>query len=208
MGKWEVTQAQWQALMGTNPGIGYGVGDDYPVYLVSWDDIRGEDQFIEKLNALGQGTFRLPSEAEWEYACRAGTSTRFYFGDSLGCSDESQDCAAGTLPGNRSDYVWYWYNYDNPTYGCKPVGTKLPNQFGLFDMSGNVREWCEDDWRDHYSDAPVDGSARVYSPRDYYRLYRGGAWGKYFYESRSASRDYAYPDTKYYTLGFRVAWTP
>jgi len=141
LGKFEVTQGQWQAVTGSNPAHDYGVGDDYPVYFVSWNDCQS---FVSTLNGLGLGgTFRLPSESEWEYACRAGTSTRFFFGDSLSVDDYATDGLAGTLPGNRSDYMWWWFNCQgnaNGAHGSKPVGTKLPNQWGLYDMSGNVYE--------------------------------------------------------------------
>jgi len=140
MGQTEITQAQWLAVMGTNPAQYYGVGDNYPVYYVSWDDCQN---FITALNQLGQGTFRLPSEAEWEYACRAGTTTRFYFGDSDGCGTLCEDCAAGVLPGNRTDYMWYCGNngsYGSVDYGSKEVGLLEPNGFGLYDMHGNVFE--------------------------------------------------------------------
>jgi len=179
-GKYEVTQKQWQVLMGTNPASGYGVGDNYPVYNVSWNDCQS---FITALNThitnTGQGpaTFRLPSEAEWEYACRAGTQTRFFFGDSLSVDDYHTDGPAGTLPGNRSDYMWFGYNYNTPTYGSKPVGTKLPNQFGLYDMSGNIDEWCQDWWHGNYTGAPNNGSAWEI-PVGNCRVMRGGAWNQ------------------------------
>jgi len=130
MGKTELTQRQWLAVMnswpGTAPSSLYGLGDNYPAYYISWNDCQN---FITALNThvtdTGQGpaTFRLPSEAEWEYACRAGTQTRFFFGDSLSVDDLSTDGPAGTLPGNRSDYMWFGANIS--PYGSKPVGTKL-----------------------------------------------------------------------------------
>ena len=137
LGKYEVTQAQWLAVMGSWPGDApnYGVGDNYPAFYISWDNARN---FITALNthitATGQGpaTMRLPSEAEWEYAGRAGTQTRFYFGDSLGVGDTVED------DGVRSLYMWYGGN--NSPKGSKPVGCKLPNAFGLYDMSGNLCE--------------------------------------------------------------------
>jgi formylglycine-generating enzyme required for sulfatase activity len=209
MGKYEITQAQWLALMGSWPGTApsasYGVGDNYPAYYLSWDDIQN---FITALNAhitntsQGPVTMRLPSEAEWEYACRAGTTTRFYFGDSLECPSDCSDCAAGVLSGNRTDYMWYCGN--NSPYGSKPVGGKYPNAFGLYDMSGNVFEWCEDDFHYSYSGAPDNGSAWLESPREADRVLRGGYWD---YDSglcRSASRG-SRTSTFRYTDGFRVA---
>ena len=213
MGKYEVTQAQWLAVMGSWPGTApsstYGLGDTYPAYYVSWDDAQN---FITALNthitntSQGPATVRLPSEAEWEYAYRAGTTTRFYFGDSLGCAADCTDCAAGVLPGNRSDYMWYCGN--NSPNGSKPVGGKLPNAFGLYDMSGNLLEWCEDDWHWDYTGAPVNGSAWVDAPRGSFRVVRGGYWDSYAYRCRAANR-YGYsPGDRYNLNGFRVARTP
>ena len=191
MGKTEITQAQWLAVMQSwpndkyNPNTysKYGLGDNYPAYFISWNDCQN---FITALNQLGQGTFRLPSEAEWEYACRAGTTTRFYFGDSDGCWTECDDCTAGVLPGNRTDYMWFCGS--TGPYGTIPVGQLVPNDFGLYDMHGNVWEWCEDDWFGAYTNAPVDGSPRVESPRAYYRVARGGSWSDNAKYCRSASR--------------------
>jgi formylglycine-generating enzyme required for sulfatase activity len=193
---------------GEAPAHSYGLGNNYPAYHVSWDDARN---FIAALNThitnTGQGTaaFRLPTEAEWEYACRAGTTTRFYFGDSLGCSAvDCSDCAAGVLSGNRSDYMWYCGNY--APNGCKPVGGKLPNAFGLYDMSGNLWEWCEDDWHSDYTGAPTDGSAWVYSPRGTGgRVFRGGCWDNDAKYCRSAIRGAYFYDFREYFLGFRLA---
>ncbi len=210
MGKYEVTQQQWLAVQGSWPGTApsstYGLGNTYPAYNVSWNDTKN---FITTLNAhivsSGQGplTVRLPSEAEWEYACRAGTATRFYFGDSLGCAADCSDCAAGVLPGNRTDYMWYCGN--NSPNGTKPVGGKTGNAFGLFDMSGNVYEWCEDDYHSTYSGAPSDGSAWIDSPRASDRMIRGGGWGGNARYCRSAYRNGVTPDARGINIGFRLA---
>ena len=203
MGKYEVTQAQWLAVMGSWPGDApsstYGVGDNYPAYYVSWNDAQ---DFITALNNYTGQTFRLPSEAEWEYACRAGTQTRFYFGDSLDCDDDYEDCAAGVLPGNRTDYMWYQGN-DDP-FGSKPVGGLLPNGFGLFDMSGNVWEWCQDWYHSSYSGAPVDGSAWE-SPTGSSRVTRGGDWGRSAGSCRSAYRYLFSTSYRFLYFGFRLA---
>ncbi|HOZ47445.1 MAG TPA: SUMF1/EgtB/PvdO family nonheme iron enzyme, partial [Candidatus Hydrogenedentes bacterium] len=215
MGKYEVTQEQWLAVRGSWPGTApsstYGVGDSYPAYYISWDDAK---DFITSLNAhivsSGQGplTVRLPSEAEWEYACRAGTQTRFYFGESLGCAGDCSDCAAGVLPGNRTDYMWYCGNNGasgTPTYGTKLAGGKLPNGFGLYDMSGNVYEWCEDDYHASYTGAPADGSAWIESPRASYRMIRGGYWISSAWYCRSAFRCSGTPSFRGSSVGFRLA---
>jgi len=186
MGKCEVTQRQWVAVMGSNPS--QFTGDlRHPVEQVSWKDVHS---FITAVNGLGQGRFRLPSEAEWEYACRAGTTTRFYWGD-----DPSY-----TQIGN---YAWWESNSSSTTH---PVGQKLANAWGLYDMSGNVWEWCVDWYHGDYFGAPTDGSAWV-SPRDNVRVFRGGGWnlGLTIYRCRSACRAYIYPSSAGGALGFRLA---
>ncbi|MCX7018180.1 MAG: formylglycine-generating enzyme family protein, partial [Candidatus Sumerlaeota bacterium] len=198
MSKFEVTQRQWVALMETNPSTFTG-NDMRPVEQVSWNDIRGTNGFLDKLNqhitATGQGpaTFRLPSESEWEYACRAGSQTRFCFGNS--------DCAADSCNAcNLGDYAWYCGNAGGTTH---EVGGKLPNAFGLFDMHGNVYEWCEDWYHDSYTGAPADGSAWV-TPVGSYRVLRGGLCNLLPRYCRSADRLYFNPDSKYTNYGFRV----
>jgi len=213
MGKYEITQQQWLAVQGSWPGAApsstYGLGNTYPAYNVSWNDTKN---FITSLNthivSSGQGplTVRLPSEAEWEYACRAGTATRFYFGDSLGCDGLCTDCAAGVLPGNRTDYMWYCGN--NSPNGSKPVGGKTGNAFGLYDISGNVYEWCEDDYHSSYTGVPNDGSPWMDSPRAEYRMRRGGSCISNAWTCRSAFRSYSAPDLRYNTIGFRLAALP
>ncbi len=183
MGKYEVTQAQWESVMGGNPS--YITGDPMrPVERVMWEDCQA---FLRKLNRRAGGSgFRLPTEAEWEYACRAGTTTGFSFGD-----DYSR----------LRKYAWYYANSDVTTY---PVGGKKPNAWGLYDMHGNVWEWCEADWHDGYRGAPTDGSAWVDAPRGLDRVFRGGGWNFDPGGSRSAFRFRFTPGFRFYDLGFRV----
>ena len=179
MGKYEVTQAQWEAVMDNNPAHDYGVGDNYPVYFVSWDD-------IQEFEAALDNSFRLPSEAEWEYACRAGTETRFYWGD-----DPDYD--------EIGDYAWYTSNSNSQTHD---VGQKRPNAFGLYDMSGNVWEWCEDWYHNSYEGAPDDGSA--WDDDGSYRVLRGGSWLNNPWGCRSAARHRYLPGTRDRNNGFRL----
>nr|WP_321419432.1 formylglycine-generating enzyme family protein [uncultured Methanomethylovorans sp.] len=162
LGKYEVTQAQWVAIMGDNPSK--FEGDSNPVEEVSWDDVQ---EFVKKLNAKeGTDKYRLPSEAEWEYACKAGTTTKYSFGDNKS---------------KLGEYAWYSGNSgatrnSGTTY---PVGQKKPNPWGLYDMHGNVFEWCQDTCHYSYNGAPTDGSAwEDGSSSD--RVLRGGSW---FYDS-------------------------
>ncbi|MCB2153646.1 formylglycine-generating enzyme family protein [bacterium] len=195
LGEFEVTVAQWEALMGER----FDAPGDHPAQSISWNEAH---DFVTALNAhlreTGQDGIhvRLPSEAEWEYACRAGTSTRFAFGDSLGANDT---CG---MDGTRKKFMWFCG--DNTPAGPKPVGEKLPNGFGLFDMHGNVYEWCQDWWHGSYEDAPDDGSAWT-EPAARDRIVRGGYWGFYAAGCRSAARNGYPPDTQLDFLGFRVA---
>jgi len=199
MAKYEFTKRQWMALLPDAPpwlGQDYVLDDpDSPAVWVSWEQAK---QCIDALNAhilataQGPATMRLPSEAEWEYACRAGTTTRFYWGDDL---DETQ----------ISDYAWWRGNaWDVSEEYAHVVGQKLPNLFGLYDMTGNAFEWCEDDYHSGYAGAPTDGSAWVDSPRHPYRIRRGGAWSLRAQDGRSARRHDASASQTFYTLGFRV----
>jgi len=160
IGKYELTQAQWLTLIARNPSEQKGA--NRPVEKLIWPETY---EFIDALNGLGLGTFRLPTEAEWEYACRAGTETRFYFGDS--------DCAPAVHCDdcNLDAYAWWCGNTNDFT---RPVGLLLPNAFGLYDMYGNAMEWVEDDWHATYDGAPADGSAWIDSPRSVARVVRGG----------------------------------
>jgi formylglycine-generating enzyme required for sulfatase activity len=199
----EVTQAQWEWVMGGFP-IGFAtsgatLGDDYPMTFVSFQDIASPGGFLDSLAALVPGEYRLPSEAEWEYACRAGTQTRFFYGNSLGCDGDCADCAAELLGGVQSDYMVYC---DLET-GPLKVASVLPNQFGLFDMHGNAFEWCADWFHPNYNGAPSDGSAWL-EPSTAARVIRGGDYFAPPALCRSAFRSSADPDLRLDNLGFRV----
>jgi formylglycine-generating enzyme required for sulfatase activity len=211
LGQFEVTQAQWKAIKGNNPSYfcvagGGAPTDDLtrPVEQVSWNDITTPTTgFLAMLNAATAATrpagmvFRLPTEAEWEWACRAqttGTPTRFYWGDDLNDTDILNNAwFSGNSDGNNGN-----------AYGTHPVGKKTANAFGLYDMSGNVWEWCEDDWHSNYTGAPTDGSAWVDNPRGTSRMLRGGSWDGGAVNCRSAGRGGNFPDLRPYAFGFRV----
>jgi len=198
--KYEITQAQWTAVMGSNPAADNGVGDDFPVYSVNWNHCQA---FVDALSQFGYGSFRLPSEAEWEYAARAGTQTAFYFGDSSLCSYDCSNCDAGDMPGKRADYLWYCGN--NPPPGdVKEVGLKKPNAFGLYDTLGNVFEWVEDWYHTSYDGAPTNGDPWVI-PASYDRTFRGGGHSSAARYCRSANRDREWPAYSNTNLGLRVA---
>jgi formylglycine-generating enzyme required for sulfatase activity len=194
MGKYPVTQAQWQAVMGNNPS--YFKGKNRPVEKVSWNEAT---KFCQKLSKKTGRDYRLPSEAEWEYACRAGTKTPFYFGETI-----------------TPELV----NYNgNKTYGNGPegkyreettdVGIFPPNSFGLYDMHGNVYEWCQDVWHDNYDGAPVDGSAWVNGGNSSRRVCRGGSWFSFPWWCRSANRyNYLSDEADFYNVGFRLVSFP
>jgi formylglycine-generating enzyme required for sulfatase activity len=200
MGKYPVTQKQWRAVaalgkvnidLESDPS--YFKGDNLPVERVSWNDAQ---EFCARLSRMANKTYRLPAEAEWEYACRGGTTTPFYCGETI-----STDLA----------------NYDgNYTYGggAKGVYRKettevgrfgVANNFGLYDMHGNVWEWCQDDWHNDYEGAPIDGSAWLNNEEDNNgKLLRGGSWYNSPVHCRSAYRGSNHLDHYHYDIGFRV----
>jgi len=200
LGKTEITQAQWEAVMGTPMRAECGdsaIGDEFPVYCVTWNRIAGPGGFIETLNAqLGTDVFRLPTEAEWERAARAGTTTRFSHGDVLECSDECEPCAA------HDDYMW-WCGNVSP-FAPMPVGQKLPNPFGLHDMHGNLWEIVNDRYGE-FSTAPVTDPGGPGGSGDI--VIRGG--GREAWINRSASRIGSAPDDRAQNneVGFRIAAT-
>lgn len=183
MSKFEVTQAQWFAVMNGFPQSQPSANANLPVVYVSWNDIQ---TFLTALNGLGIGTYRLPSEAEWEYACRAGTTTRWSHGN-----EET----------GLENYAWYSAN--NTPNAAKVVGGKLPNPFGLYDMHGNVREWVQDWYHSSYTGAPSDGSAWE-DPVGTYRVVRGGYWGRTATNVRSAYRYLYTPSYRNINYGFRL----
>jgi formylglycine-generating enzyme required for sulfatase activity len=179
IGKYEVTQAQWEALMGSNPSS--FKGNNLPVENVSWDDVQ---EFIERLNAATGKRYRLPTEAEWEYAAQGGNKSRGY-----------------EYSGSNSveDVAWMVDNSGDATH---PVGTRKANELGIYDMSGNVFEWCHDRYDDYPSSAqnnPVGASSGSS------RVRRGGGWSGSAGYCRVASRGGDSPDFSGRLLGFRLA---
>ncbi|MEM9154510.1 MAG: formylglycine-generating enzyme family protein, partial [Cyanobacteria bacterium P01_F01_bin.33] len=198
MGRYSITQLQYQTLMNANPSK--FKGDQNPVEQVSWHDAKA---FCNRLSDLSDRHYRLPSEAEWEYACRAGTTTPFHFGATI-----TPDLA----------------NYNgNKVYGSGPKGQYresttlvgsfgVANDFGLYDMHGNVWEWCKDVFHENYAGAPPGGTPWIKGGDQNYRMFRGGSWYYVFPRNcRSAVRGRFRPDGEYFLLGFRVvcssAWT-
>jgi formylglycine-generating enzyme required for sulfatase activity len=189
LGVYEVTQEQWEVVMRSSvrqqrdkaepEGPLHGVGRDYPMYYVSWEEIQ---VFCRKLSTKEGAVYRLPSEAEWEYACRAGTETEYYWG-------------------NRMDGEYAWYK-DNSGDTSHRVGTRKPNPWGFHDMSGNVWEWCGDRYSESYAkgtgidpQGPLEGM---------YRVYRGGSWFHKSETCRSANRFWHPSTSRKYVVGFRV----
>ncbi|MCK4942656.1 MAG: formylglycine-generating enzyme family protein [Candidatus Aminicenantes bacterium] len=176
MGKTEVTQGLWKTVMNNNPS-GFARGDQYPVERVSWEDCQ---RFIHRLTELTNITFRLPTEAEWEYACRAGTRVEY--------------------PQNLDDLAWYDRNSNQSTH---PVGLKQPNAFGLLDMLGNVWEWCADRYeKNYYSRSPLnDPRGPVIGT---HRVDRGGGWAYNTDIVRPSRRDGSGSDYATDLIGFRL----
>ena len=218
MAETEVTQALWKAVMGGNNNPSYFKGDNLPVEQVSWNDCQ---EFIRKLNNLTGKNFRLPTEAEWEFAARGGTQTSLYNGENIvingvnnspnldrlawygGNCGRNYTSSAGCDITNGYDISgWNEKQYADSKGGTHPVRQKQPNAYGLYDMLGNVWEWCQDWYGDYGSSlqtnpqGPSSGS---------YRVLRGGSWGSYARLCRVSNRINAAPDIRYGDYGFRLA---
>lgn len=191
----EVTQGQWESVMGINPSYFSSCGSDCPVEQVSWEDVQ---EFIDRMNQRGEGTYKLPTEAQWEYAARAGSSSAFANGGitvtDYSCDNDSNLDAMG----------WHCGNSDSKTHS---VAQKNANGWGLYDMHGNVWEWCQDWYDGDYYDSgsmtdPVGPSTGSY------RVRRGGSWGDHARNCRSAFRHDYGPGGRRSILGFRLVRLP
>ena len=183
LGRTEVTQAEWEAEMASNPSAFRGTDDSplRPVEQVTWSMTQ---------DFLFQNSLRLPTEAEWEFACRAGTTTAFYNGS-------NDDATLANLG---------WYVGNNDPYGTKPVATKSPNALGIFDTLGNVSEWVNDWWESYPSSTPVTNPHGPVTGT--HRVLRGGGWYGSSSDNRVSNRNATYPAIAFFTIGFRVARTP
>jgi len=188
MGRYEVTQAQWKDVMGDKPST--FVGENNPVENVSWDDVQ---QFIQKLNEKTGESYRLPTEAEWEYACRAGSTTAFNTGDCLSTSEANYDGNSPFTGCSKGEY----------REKTMPVGSFSPNAWGLYDMHGNVREWCSDWFDSEYYSHSQRTNPRGAS-RGSNRVFRGGGWYSYAFNCRSACRNNNSPVSRRNYMGFRL----
>ena len=212
MGKYQVTQAQWKAIMGNNPKF----QDDLqnPVEQVSWDDVQ---DFCKKLSQKTGREFRLPSEAEWEYACRAGTSTRYYFGDDekklgeyawFGNNSGKQSLDTNfILTDVKHDTTKYFEELNKNECKIHPVGQKKPNSWGLYDMYGNVSEWCQDSYEKYGGESDLirkPGKAITKETSDRSCMLRGGSWSNTALNCRSASRISRPARIHTFSFGFRV----
>jgi formylglycine-generating enzyme required for sulfatase activity len=183
----QVTQGQWKKAMGNNPSYFKSCGDNCRVENVSWVDAQ---EFIRKLNRVeGADKYRLPTEAEWEYACRAGSTTRYYFGDDYHFADDEAELG---------EYAWYANNSDKKTH---PVGQKEPNAWGLYDMHGNVWEWCQDYYGRYTTWSVTDPKKTAGN----YLVARGGSWNGFPRQMRSAYRAWNRTGDRGINVSFRLA---
>jgi eukaryotic-like serine/threonine-protein kinase len=191
MGKYPITQAQYRSIMGEHMGVGGGA--NYPIEHINWDDAL---EFCSKLSHQTGQQYSLPSEAQWEYACRATTTTAFHFGDII----------TPDLVNYNGDYPYQGAPTGENRAQATPVGSFPPNTFGLYDMHGNVWEWCLDEYQPNYLGAPTDGSALVSttSAGDLKRVMRGGAWDYVAKGCRSSVRCSLAPTIRMAGCGLRV----
>ena len=199
MGRYPITQIQWRFVAGLpqvkrelSPAPSHFKGHHCPVEQVSWYDAA---EFCDRLTQFTGRGYRLPTEAEWEYGCRAGTQTPFYFGKTLTTELANYNGNYTYDGGSKGDYR-------KETTPVENFG--IANAFGLCDMHGNVWEWCQDHWHDGYESAPVDGSAWLSGEENASRIRRSGSWFTYPRTCRSAYRFYDVPNNSFYDIGFRV----
>jgi formylglycine-generating enzyme required for sulfatase activity len=202
LGRFEVTQAQWRTVsrlptiareLSSEPSA--FKGDDLPVENITWFDAV---EFCERLSRVSGRKYRLPTESEWEYACRAGTSTTFHFGETIDPD----------FVNFNGSYPWASGSWGVDREETTPVGSfGYANAFGLYDMHGNVAEWCIDAWHENYDGAPTDGSAWMSGGDDRFRVIRGGDWLQMASMARSACRAYGETLGRSYFGGFRVVST-
>jgi formylglycine-generating enzyme required for sulfatase activity len=202
LGQTPITQAQWQVVarwprvrLELNPDPSYFKGSNRPVEQVNWEEAI---EFCARLSKSTGRTYSLPSEAQWEYACRAGTTTPFHFGETISPELANYDATYAYGDGPKGLY----------RVETTEVATFPANLWGLQDMHGNVWEWCLDHFHDSYQGAPADGSAWLKGGDESTRLLRGGSWFDYPGDCRSAYRDYGHPDSQRYSVGFRVCCLP
>ena len=183
IGQYPITQAIWKAVMGVEHNPSRFQGDDLPIETISQNNTC---DFLEKLNVLTGKKYRLLSESEWEYAAKGGQKSQGY-----------------KYAGSNKLKEVGWY-YDNSYGATKPIGLKYPNELGIYDMSGNVEEWVEDQWHNNYKDSPGDGFPWVDRDKDTKRVIRGGSWGGSARYCRVASRGGDDPSSRGNDVGFRL----
>lgn len=191
MGKFAITQQQWRTVacnfewskIVLPPDPSFFKGNQHPVERITWHEAT---EFCDRLTLKFGRTFRLPTEAEWEYACRAGSTSPFFF-------DDTKD--------EIGDYAWY---NENAAHHTHPVGQKRPNPWGLYDIIGNSWEWCQDNWHRTYDDAPQDGSAWLEQSVNECKLLRGASWNAFPGACRSTPRNRMHPNYRAFYYGLRV----
>ncbi|HCY87770.1 MAG TPA: formylglycine-generating enzyme family protein [Desulfobacteraceae bacterium] len=190
----EVTLEQWRAVMGKRWLSKRKGVDDSPVTKVSWYDC---DKYINKLNKKSRYTYRLPTEEEWEYACRAGTTTAYSWGDGIDCSKAMY----GNNTKKDQECILFYESMKIRPNGPAPVKTFAPNPWGFYDMHGNVWEWCANVYKSYFAEPESSDYSTMDSES---RVRRGGSWYKHAHYLRSANRTYGHPNAKFQTTGFRL----